>query len=159
MPVSRRQAKNANLRTEVAGKLGIGEECIFFMLRPRGKTIATIETEGWSEDRIQKAMLTSRWKPVLAIWTENWCEEEIQRIRAMKPEVKAMAAAVGAKIYMTPIHPHEQEARETARRKARGRKHRQRQSAKTQKKLEESAKKRILTQIDIIPPRMTGQGL
>jgi 5-methylcytosine-specific restriction protein A len=72
----------------------------------------------------------SRSKPVLAIWTDGWTEEEIQRVRAMKPEVKKMAAAVGAKIYMTPIHPHEQEAREVIRRKSRGPKYRNRQSIK-----------------------------
>jgi hypothetical protein len=61
----------------------------------------------------------------------------------MKPEVKKMAAAVGAKIYMTPIHPHEQEARETLRRKSRGPKYRQRQS-------EKRMQKRAETQIEII---------
>jgi hypothetical protein len=72
----------------------------------------------------------SRSKPVLAIWTDGWTEEEVQRVRAMKPEVKALAAAFGAKIYMTPIHPHEQEAREQLRRKSRGPKYRLRMSEK-----------------------------
>jgi hypothetical protein len=76
----------------------------------------------------------SRSKPVLAIWTEGWTDAEVQRVRALKPEVKAMAAAVGAKIYMTPIHPHEQESREQVRRKSRGPKYRERQRLKREVK-------------------------
>ncbi len=105
MPVSRKHARTADLRMQAADKMQIDLKYVFFLPK-------------------------SRSKPVLAIWIEGWSGEEIQRVRAMKPEVKAMAAAVGAKIYMTPIHPHEQELREVARRKARGRKHRQRQSEK-----------------------------
>lgn len=105
MPVSRRHAQTADLRTRAADKMQIDLKYVFFLPK-------------------------SRSKPVLAIWTDGWTEEEIQRVRAMKPEVKAMAATVGAKIYMTPIHPHEQEAREEIRRKSRGPKYRERQSDK-----------------------------
>ena len=105
MPVSRRHARTADLRTQAADKMQIDLKYVFFLPK-------------------------SRSKPVLAIWTEGWSGEEIQRVKAMKRDIKAMAAAVGAKIYMTPIHPHEQELREIARRKARGRRHRQRQSEK-----------------------------
>jgi 3-deoxy-D-arabino-heptulosonate 7-phosphate (DAHP) synthase len=109
MPVSRKHAKSADLRSEAATRMGIDLQYVFFLPK-------------------------SRSKPVLAIWTEGWSEDEIQRVRAMKSEIKAMAAAVGAKIYMTPVHPHEQELREIARRKSRGQKHRQRQSVKRQAK-------------------------
>jgi 5-methylcytosine-specific restriction endonuclease McrA len=81
-----------------------------------------------------------RSKPVLAIWTEGWAEEEIKRIRAMKVEIKAMAAAVGAKIYMTPIHPHEQELREDFRREQRGPRYRQRMSERREATKEAAAR-------------------
>ncbi len=105
MPVSRRHAKNADLRTQAADKMQVDVKYVFFLPK-------------------------SRSKPVLAIWTDGWTVEEIQRVLDMKPEIKALAAAFGAKIYMTPIHPHEQEAREKIRRKSRGPKYRQRQSEK-----------------------------
>jgi 5-methylcytosine-specific restriction endonuclease McrA len=106
MPVSRRLAQNADLRAEAADKMQIDVKYVFFLPK-------------------------SRSRPVLAIWTEGWTEEEIQRVRAMKSEIKAMAAAVGAKIYMTPIHPSAQEERERQRRKSRGPKYRQRRGVKT----------------------------
>ncbi len=105
MPVSRTHAQTADLRTQAADKMQVDLKYVFFLPK-------------------------SRSKPVLAIWTDGWTEEEIQRIRDMKPEVKKMAAAVGAKIYMTHIHPHEQEAREALRRKSRGGKYRERQGVK-----------------------------
>jgi 5-methylcytosine-specific restriction endonuclease McrA len=101
MPVSRKLAKSADFRSVAAAKMGIDPQYVFYLPK-------------------------SRKKPVLAIWTEGWSEDEVQRVRALKPEIKAMAATVGAKIYMTPIHPHEQEARELVRRKSRGPKYRAR---------------------------------
>ncbi len=110
MPVSRRHAKTADLRTQAADKMQIDLKYVFFLPK-------------------------SRSKPVLAIWTDGWTAEEIQRVRTLKPEVKAMAASVGAKIYMTPRHPHEHEARERIRRESRGPKYRHRQSAKAAEKM------------------------
>ncbi len=105
MPVSRKHAQQADLRTQAAAKMGIDLQFVFFMPKTRSK-------------------------PVLAIWTEDWSEAEVERIRLLKPEIKALAAEFGAKIYMSPVHPHEQEQRENARRKARGPKHRERQKIK-----------------------------
>jgi hypothetical protein len=108
MPVSRKHAHGADLRTQAADKMQVDLQYVFFLPKTRSK-------------------------PVLAIWTEGWSEAEVERIRAMKPEIKAMAAAAGAKIYMTPVHPHEQEEREKARRKSRGPKYRERQNLKQKK--------------------------
>lgn len=102
MPVSRKHAKSADFRSVAAAKMGIDPKYVFFLPK-------------------------SRKKPVLAIWTEGWSKDEIQRVLALKPEIKAMAASVGAKIYMTTIHPLEQEAHELARRKSRATKYRRRQ--------------------------------
>lgn len=105
MPVSRKHAQQADLRTQAAAKMEIDLQYVFFLPK-------------------------SRSKPVLAIWTEGWSEAEVERIRLLKPEIKTLAATFGAKIYMSPVHPHEQEQRENARRKARGPKYRERQVLK-----------------------------
>jgi hypothetical protein len=105
MPVSRKHVKSADMRTQVADKLQIDVKYVFLLPKSRSKA-------------------------VLAFWTEGWTEEEIQKVRAMKPEIKAMAASVGAKIYMSPNHPHEQDERESRRRKAAPLKYRQRKAAK-----------------------------
>ena len=122
MPVSRKHAKDADLRSQAADKMQIDLKYVFFL--PKSKA-------------------TKRTKPVLAIWTDGWTAEEIQRVRALKPEVKAMAAESGAKIYMTPMNPQEKETHELARRKSRGPKYRARQSAKRAARDEAKALARI----------------
>ena len=107
MPVSRKHAQTADLRTQAADKMQIDLKYVFLL--PKNGRIR---------------------KPVLAIWTEGWTDEEILRVRSLKPEVKALAASFGAKIYMTPIHPRQQEAHEIIRRRSRGPKYRKRQSDK-----------------------------
>jgi hypothetical protein len=108
MPVSKKHAQKADLRTQAAAKMQIDIECVFVL----------------------PALSKTRSKPVLAIWTEGWSEEEIKRVRALKPEVKAIATAAGAKLYLTSIHPHEQNAREARRERARAQNYRDRQREK-----------------------------
>jgi 5-methylcytosine-specific restriction endonuclease McrA len=132
MPVGRRHAQKADLRTQAADKMQIDVQYVFFLP-------------------------TSRNKPVLAIWTEGWTEEEIQRVRALKSEMKALAATFGAKVYMTPIHPHENEEYEGRRRKARGPAYRLRQGVKRRaaedariEGEDERIKDRIASGVDIV---------
>jgi len=109
MPVSKQHRERADLRTEAAQLMGIDPQYVFLIPKyqkapPSGKT------------------------SVLAIWTEGWADEDIARVRNFKAEIKALAAKYGAKVYMTNLHPHEQEKREQERRQTRGSRYRERQS-------------------------------
>ncbi len=103
MPVSKRHSEHTDLRIEAAELMGIDLKDVFlFKVKTR--------------------------KPALAIWIGDWSEAEVGRCKALKPEIKALAATHGAKIYMTAIHPFKQEKRESRRRWSRGLKYLERQA-------------------------------
>ena len=56
-------------------------------------------------------------RPVIAVWIEKWTNADLARSMKLKPEVDAIADRYVAKIYMTRLHPFEQERREQSRKR------------------------------------------
>jgi hypothetical protein len=93
MPVPKSRQKQASLVTEVAQFLQIDTSVVFLDAVPM------------SEGRESAERRRKNRKNTLRIWTGNMDGDEKDRIRALKDEVKVMAARVDTKIALSDRHP------------------------------------------------------
>lgn len=117
MPVPKSRKKQAGLVEEVAKFLGIDPSVVF---------LDAVPMSSGDKDVARRRKFR---RNTLRIWTGNMDGDEKDRIRDLKDEVKAMAAAVNTKIALSDRHPlgdDGQAAFEERRRAQRGKKWRER---------------------------------
>lgn len=94
MPVPKSRRQQAALVTQVAEFLQIDPSVVFLDAVPMSEN-----------DRVSLERRRANRRNTLRIWTGNMDGDEKDRIRALKSEVKAMAAAVNTKIALSDRHP------------------------------------------------------